>query len=164
MERVTVSDGTGLIETGETQGKTLRIPALTESLRIALATGQLRRPLGETLGPLLRLLSSGHYELAGPEPLFDDRRLVATGGDWPRAEDGRVAYYRRAIRSGLRPVAVLLRPGGRARDLVLDGHHKIVAYQAERLAPSVVRIGVLSRGSGPTAPPGDGHHHPSAAR
>ncbi|HVV12851.1 hypothetical protein [Amycolatopsis sp.] len=132
-----------------------------ESLRIALATGQIRRPLHETLRPMLAALAEGGYELSGPAPLYDDRQLVASR-DWPDAEAGRVAYYRRGVRSGLRPVAVLLcGPDG---DLVLDGHHKIVAYQAERLAPAVIRIVPVNRGCDPKAPPAAGRHRPTARR
>ncbi|KAA9165874.1 hypothetical protein FPZ12_004540 [Amycolatopsis acidicola] len=134
---------------------------LTEGLRIALATGQIRFPLRETLRPLLASLVRGGYELNGPAPLYDESRLVATRS-WPAADDGRVAYYRRAVRSGLRPVAVVL--CGPAGERVLDGHHKIVAYQAERLAPMVIRIVELSRGSGRTARPAGGRHHPTATR
>jgi hypothetical protein len=77
VEQVTVSNGAGIIDAGKHHGK---LPPLTESLRIALATGQVRRPLGTTLRPLLTLLTNGRYELTGPEPLFDDRRLVPSGG------------------------------------------------------------------------------------
>jgi hypothetical protein len=154
VEQVTVSNGAGIIDVGNHHGK---LPPLTESLRIALATGQVRRPLGTTLRPLLTLLTDGRYELTGPEPLFDDRRLVPAGG-WPAEDTGRVEYYRRAVRAGLRPVAVLM------HDVILDGRHKIVAYQAERLAPTVIRIAAFNRESDPTAPRDAGPRRPSATR
>ena len=135
-------DGEGILDFERAQGK---VPPLTDSLRIALATGQVRKPLRESLWPLLSLLADGHYELTGPEPLFDERGLVPAGG-WPARDAGRVGYYRRAVRSGLRPVAVVIQAGG--RELVLDGRHKILAYQQERLAPAVIRIAAVSRGSG----------------
>lgn len=138
-------------------------PDLVASLRIALATGQLRRPLSTTLAPLLGLLANGGYELTGPEKLagtdhwyvvapepdepqwlyeeHDDQYLVPTES-WPPADTERVAYYRAAIRTGHRPVAVLLHIAGERRysGYLLDGHHKIAAYEAEDVLPSVVRI------------------------
>ncbi|WP_328605180.1 hypothetical protein OG943_34885 [Amycolatopsis sp. NBC_00345] len=108
---------------------------MSQSLRIALATGQLRRPLTETLRELLDLLVDGRYQVSGPERLPDDD-LVATAGR-PAADEARVAYYRTAIRSGHRPVAVVL---AGARALIVDGHHKIAAYRAEGVTASVVRI------------------------
>ncbi|WP_179956755.1 hypothetical protein [Amycolatopsis anabasis] len=140
-----------------------RRPELGGGLRIALATGQVSRPLRDSLRPLLDLLADGHYELSGPERLFadepapvawsvpevgpdrpelvgDGRYLVPTD-TWPPAEDDRVAYYRQAIRSGHRPATVLLGvAGGAGAGFVLDGHHKLAAYLAEGVTPQVVRI------------------------
>ncbi|WP_335645123.1 hypothetical protein [Amycolatopsis albispora] len=145
-------------------------PEVADRLRIALATGQIRRPLTETLAPLTALLADGRYQLSGPEPLFtagpderdwyvvsvapdepqwlyedhDDRYLVPTDG-WPPADEPRVAYYRTAIRAGYRPTAVLLHVAGKQRysGFILDGHHKVAAYLAERVVPQVVRISRL---------------------
>ncbi|GAA1984869.1 hypothetical protein [Amycolatopsis minnesotensis] len=138
-------------------------PDLVASLRIALATGQLRRPLSATLAPLLGLLANGTYELTGPEKLAeadpwyvlapepdqphwlyeerDDRYLVPTES-WPPADTDRIGYYRAAIRTGHRPAAVLLHVASERRysGYLLDGHHKIAAYEAEEVLPTVVRI------------------------
>ncbi|WP_033290110.1 hypothetical protein [Amycolatopsis jejuensis] len=130
MERVTITGGTGFLELNA--GGRVELPA---SLRIALATGQVRRPLAETLRDLLALLVDGQYRLSGPQRLEDDELVPA--GSWPAEDDARVAYYRTAIRSGHRPVAVVL---AGARPLLLDGHHKITAYRAEGITPSVVVI------------------------
>ncbi|GAB2764915.1 hypothetical protein [Amycolatopsis magusensis] len=142
-------------------------PEVADRLRIALATGQIRRPLTETLRPLTALLADGRYELSGPEPLFtasadqrgwyvmgveadepkwiyeeqDDRYLVPTDV-WPPEDESRVGYYRTAISAGYRPTAVLLHLAGKQRysGYILDGHHKVAAYLAEGVVPQVVRI------------------------
>ncbi|GAB3353543.1 hypothetical protein [Amycolatopsis echigonensis] len=129
MERVTITGGAGFLELN-TGGRA----ELPQSLRIALATGQVRLPLTETLRDLLALLVDGHYRVSGPER-FEGPDLVPASA-WPD-DDGRVAYYRAAIRSGHRPVAVVL---SGTRPLLLDGHHKISAYRAEGVTPSVVLI------------------------
>jgi hypothetical protein len=129
VEELTVTGGTGEIDL---RGK-LRQPELTPALRIALATGQLRRPLRESLRTLIALLADGRYELAGPHTLRDDLELTPLG-PWPPADASRVEYYRIAIRSRHKPVAVLL--GAH----ILDGHHKIAAYRAEGVTPVVVQL------------------------
>ncbi|MEV6640011.1 hypothetical protein [Amycolatopsis sp. NPDC051371] len=132
MEQVTISGGTGFLDVNA------RMRAeLPQSLRIALATGQLRRPLATTLGPVLDLLVDGDYRVSGPERLPDDQLLTPTDV-WPPSDEARVGYYRTAIRTGHRPVAVVLADGD--RELIIDGHHKIAAYRAEEVAPAIVRI------------------------
>jgi hypothetical protein len=146
VEQVTVTGGKGLLApdagaaalsagADRPQHPPGALVDLSQSLRIALATGQLRRPLAETLRELLDLLVDGRYQVSGPERRPGDD-LVATTG-WPPADEARVAYYRTAIRSGHRPVAVVLTG---ARALIVDGHHKIAAYRAEGVAASVVQI------------------------
>jgi hypothetical protein len=132
VEQVTISGGAGFLDVN----KRTRAE-LPPSLRIALATGQLRRPLATTLGPVLDLLVDGDYRVSGPERLPDEQLLTPTD-TWPPADEARVGYYRTAIRTGHRPVAVLL--AGADRELILDGHHKIAAYRAEEVAPAIVRI------------------------
>jgi hypothetical protein len=132
VEQVTISGGTGFLDVN-----TRARAELPQSLRIALATGQLRRPLATTLGPVLDLLVDGDYRVSGPERLAEDRELTPTDV-WPPPDEARVGYYRTAIRTGHRPVAVVL--AGDESELILDGHHKIAAYRAEEVAPAVVRI------------------------
>jgi hypothetical protein len=129
VEELTVIGGTGVIDL---RGKPQR-PELAPALRIALATGQLRRPLRESLRTLIALLADGRYELTGPHTLRDDVELTPLA-PWPPAGASRVEYYRTAIRDRHKPVAVLL--GAH----ILDGHHKIAAYRAEGVAPVVVHI------------------------
>ncbi|MEV6440908.1 hypothetical protein [Amycolatopsis sp. NPDC051716] len=132
MEQVTISGGTGFLDVNA------RARAeLPQSLRIALATGQLRRPLATTLGPVLDLLVDGDYRVSGPERVPAGQELTPTDA-WPPSDEARVGYYRTAIRTGHRPVAVVL--AGGERELIIDGHHKIAAYRAEEVAPAVVRI------------------------
>lgn len=129
---MTISGGTGFLDVNA------RARAeLPQSLRIALATGQLRRPLATTLGPVLDLLVDGDYRVSGPERLPDDQLLTPTDV-WPPSDESRVGYYRTAIRTGHRPVALVLTDGD--RELIIDGHHKIAAYRAEEIAPAIVRI------------------------
>ena len=129
---MTISGGTGFLDVN----KRARAE-LPQALRIALATGQLRRPLATTLGPVFELLVDGDYRVSGPERLSDDQLLSPTD-TWPPSDEARVGYYRTAIRSGHRPVAVVLADG--ERELIIDGHHKIAAYRAEAVAPAIVRI------------------------
>nr|WP_116046303.1 hypothetical protein [Amycolatopsis palatopharyngis] len=130
MEEVTVSGGTGVLDVVDGLPPAQR-PQLAAKLRIALATGQIRKPLSDTLRPLLDLLTDGQYELS------DDTFLPH--GDWPRAEHARVEYYRSAIRAGHRPAAVLVDRAGQP-GYVLDGLHKVTAYLAEDVTPRVIRI------------------------
>ena len=129
MEELTVAGGTGVIDPRDPVDR----PELAPALRIALATGQVRRPLRESLRALLDLLVDGDYEVAGPQRLPDDVELRPLD-PWPPADAIRVEYYRSAIRTGHKPVAVLLDAH------ILDGHHKIAAYQAEDVTPVVVRV------------------------
>ncbi|RZQ65311.1 hypothetical protein [Amycolatopsis suaedae] len=133
MEKVTVTGGTGTLGTNPIDGR----PELSQGLRIALATGQLRRPLRETLRPVLDLLSDGDYTISEPQRLAEFLDLVPTE-PWPPADEARVAYYRAAIRTGHKPVAVIL------ETTIVDGHHKIAAYRAENTEPWVVRISQYS--------------------
>lgn len=140
-------------------------PDLPQRLRIALATGQLRRPLATTLLPLLDLLAHGRYEVDGPVPLsphgtewtvatpspdgsviveaeHEGRYLVPTAQQWPPEDSARVDYYRSAIGTGHRPAVVVLRlaDAGGSGGYVLDGHHALAAYRAADVTPTVVRI------------------------
>ncbi|MGY6657449.1 hypothetical protein NQK81_23845 [Amycolatopsis roodepoortensis] len=137
MEQVKVDGGTGVIDTNSVPTQ----PELPQSLRIALATGQMRRPLGDTLRPLLNLFADGEYQVAGPERLAEDRYLTPSA-DWPPADVSRVGYYRTAIKSGHRPVAVVLETTDAA--VILDGHHKIAAYREEAILPHLLIISPLN--------------------
>jgi hypothetical protein len=130
MEEVTISGGTGVLDPAGTLPPAKR-PQLAGKLRIALATGQIRKPLRDSLRSLLDLLADGDYELS------DDTFLPP--GDWPRSGHARVEYYRSAIRAGHRPAAVLVDRVGHP-GYVLDGLHKVTAYVAENVTPRVIRV------------------------
>ncbi|MFE0025802.1 hypothetical protein [Amycolatopsis sp. NPDC059021] len=132
MEQVTVTGGEGFVDMN-----TGKQPDLPAALRIALATGQLRRPLADTLDALIVQLVDGDYRILGPLRL-PEGQLLSPSADWPPADGARVTYYRTAIRHGHLPVAVVLADEG--RELILDGHHKIAAYRAEDVAPCLIRI------------------------
>jgi hypothetical protein len=141
VEQVTVESGSGVIDTNSIPTQ----PELPQALRIALATGQLRRPLGDTLRPLLDLFADGEYQLSGPGRPAEDRNLTPSA-DWPPADVSRVGYYRTAIRSGHRPVAVVLAVVLETGDatVILDGHHKVAAYREENVLPQLLVISTLS--------------------
>jgi hypothetical protein len=141
VEQVTVESGSGVIDTNSIPTQ----PELPQALRIALATGQLRRPLGDTLRPLLDLFADGKYQLSGPGRPAEDRYLTPSA-DWPPADVSRIGYYRTAIRSGHRPVAVVLAVVLEAGDatVILDGHHKVAAYREENILPQLLVISTLS--------------------
>ncbi|MFF3226689.1 hypothetical protein ACFYV7_28105 [Nocardia suismassiliense] len=78
-------------------------------------------------------------EPSGIYPLED---WLTPTEQWPPTDTGTVERYRTAIRQGARPVAITLRAGNENlwSGFVLDGHHKLAAYRAEELAPTVLRI------------------------
>lgn len=139
------------------------------ALRDLTVTGETDRALAEVLRPLLQLFSNGRYELRGPHPIVprcpgpgnprrwlvinaerdlparlypDDYDFLVPTEEWPPADTARVDHYRDTIRIGLRPAVIALRAGrnNRYSGFVLDGHHKLAAYQAEGIAPTAVRI------------------------
>ncbi|MFI9407892.1 hypothetical protein [Nocardia sp. NPDC052316] len=78
-------------------------------------------------------------EPSGVYPLED---WLTPTEQWPPTGTGTVERYRTAIRQGARPVVITLRAGAENlwSGFVLDGHHKLAAYHAEGLAPTVLRI------------------------
>jgi hypothetical protein len=126
--------------------------------------------LAADLRPVLDLLADGDYELRGPEPLTTsldggaiERWFVASeapgvfGSDypleldylvptqaWPVTDWGTVARYRKLIAHGHRPVVLALRADDSPYSgFVLDGHHKLAAYQELHVPPELVRIARL---------------------
>ena len=121
------------------------------------------RPLAEQIEPLLALFAPGTYGLsytpsAAVESVatFDhpgrpsaddefggyypfDRNLVGTQ---PRASlnEGRVDYYREQIRGGLRPIVLTASAERAWCEFVIDGHHKLAAYNREQVRPAVLGI------------------------
>ncbi len=121
------------------------------------------RPLAEPIGPLLALFAPGIYCLAytpsaavgwvvsleypgGPgadRELVNyypaDRNLV-----WTQTllslDQERVEYFRERIRAGRRPTVLTASAEGAYCEFVIDGHHKLAAYNRERVQPAVLGI------------------------
>ena len=116
--------------------------------------------LADDLRPVLGLFADGHYALSGPEPITAEHWFVAPEppGEfgsgypweldylvptqaWPVTDWGTVARYRKLIAHGHRPVVLALRADDSPYSgFVLDGHHKLAAYQDLREPPVLVRI------------------------
>jgi hypothetical protein len=128
-------------------------------LRVDRRTREVSGPLLPGLQPFLRLLCRGRYRvsayavpwrelrvagLAGRDVFpwyfpLDGDPLVATGG-WPPPDGETVRAYRHRIAKGGRPAAVVVSPPGGSVRYLLDGHHKLAAYRAERVPAVLVEI------------------------
>jgi uncharacterized protein (TIGR02996 family) len=122
------------------------------------------RPLADQIAPLLAVFARGTYCLhyvpsavignvttlgdpgrssAGRELIeyypIDDRNLVATQARESLNED-RVAFFREQIRAGRRPTVLTASAEGAWCEFVIDGHHKLEAYNRERVNPAVLNI------------------------
>lgn len=121
------------------------------------------RPLAEQVGPLLDLFTTGTYclvytpsasvesvatlehpgrsatdrELVGYYPA--DRNLVCTQAR-EALNEGRVAFFREQIRAGRRPLVMTASAERAWCEFVIDGHHKLAAYNQEKVRPSVLGI------------------------
>jgi uncharacterized protein (TIGR02996 family) len=54
--------------------------------------------------------------------------------------DNRVMYFRRQIRTGQRPIILTASAEGAWCEFVIDGHHKLAAYDREQVSPAVLSI------------------------
>lgn len=70
----------------------------------------------------------------------DTRIELVPTDHWPAPDRDTVRRYRKAVREGVRPAVVLLRPAGGGPAYVIDGHHKLAAYLAELVPPTTVDI------------------------
>jgi uncharacterized protein (TIGR02996 family) len=120
------------------------------------------RPLGEQIEPLLAVFVPGLYcltyspsaavetsttleypanavgELVGYYPA-DDHHLVCTQ-KLESLNAGRVAYYRERIRAGRRPIVLTASAEDAWCQFVIDGHHKLAAYNREQVRPTILGI------------------------
>jgi hypothetical protein len=113
-------------------------------------------PPVEPLRPLLRLLQTGRYVMTVYVPSrpfhvvnhlaahwydIEELALVPTG-TWPPVDHATVRRYQTQIESGgLRPAIVELSPSTDCGiGYVLDGHHKLAAYQQLGLSPLLLRL------------------------
>jgi uncharacterized protein (TIGR02996 family) len=154
------SVGQYLVFTGHTRGADYA-RQLAELVRGELDGG---RPLAELVEPLLALFAPGTYCLGyTPSPAVEsaatleypdrpgaDRELV---GYYPAdqrnfvctqpsesLDEGRVTYYREQVRAGRRPVVLTASAEGAWCEFVIDGHHKLAAYNREGVRPAVLGI------------------------
>jgi uncharacterized protein (TIGR02996 family) len=122
------------------------------------------RTLADQIGPLLALFTTGPYcltylpsadvavvaslERPGPSNAISELvnyypssefNLVCTQTRESLDEE-RVAFYRKHIRAGRRPVVLTVAAEGAWCEFVIDGHHKLAAYDRERVRPAVLGI------------------------
>lgn len=119
-------------------------------------TGHAAPPDPEVLRPLLQLMAAGQYEVRasawwcqetdgcddGVQWCYPDVPMLVTTEPWPPPDEKTILLYRNRIADGERPAAVVVRPHRHnAYTLYLiDGHHKVAAYQAERVPPLLIEI------------------------
>jgi uncharacterized protein (TIGR02996 family) len=122
------------------------------------------RPLADQLEPLLALFAPGTYCLTyTPSTVVEsiavheysdqssanrglwgyypaeDRHLICTQTRESLNED-RVAFYRRRIRAQQRPIVLTTSAEGAWCEFVIDGHHKLKAYNEQRVKPTILDI------------------------
>jgi uncharacterized protein (TIGR02996 family) len=154
------SVGQYLVFTGHTRGADYarQLAAFVEG---AVDPG---RPLADQLAPLLVLFTTGTYCLqytpsvavksattleysarsAAEQELIvyypaDHHHLVCTQMR-ESLDEGRVAYFCKQIRAGRRPIVLTTSAEGAWCEFVIDGHHKLAAYDREGMRPTVLGI------------------------
>ncbi|MER6519174.1 hypothetical protein ABT246_20285 [Streptomyces sp. NPDC001553] len=137
------------------------VKALTEwlgcpDLTVDPATGHHLPPDPERLRPLLTLLAPGRYVMTvqtaphetrvvhprghAVEQWYAEEDLaLLTTDHWPPRREAVVRDYARRIRAGGLPALIALRPTPAGRvGYVLDGHHKLTAYQWAGVRPLIL--------------------------
>ncbi|MBE1485321.1 hypothetical protein [Plantactinospora soyae] len=128
-------------------------------LRVDRRSGAVRGLLVEPLEPFTRLLAPGRYVVSATAAPWAETVVVDPGehgvrswywpvegaaivptSPWPPPDRATVAAYRDRIAKGVRPAAVAIGPAGRDVRYLLDGHHKLAAYQAERVRPLIIEL------------------------
>ncbi len=116
-------------------------------------------PIGPQIFPFLQLFVPARYRLSH-RPTCADCQLVGFDTSWQRSREhdhfypfghtlvftqavdslsrDRVAYYLNRIRGGHRPIALTATVEGGCCEYVLDGHHKLRAYQAADVHPTFI--------------------------
>ena len=154
------SVGQYLVFTGHTRGSDYA-RQLAEFVEGTVDAG---RPLAEQIGPLLALFAPGTYCLgytpsAAVESVGRARILRRTVADRELVEyypadqlnlvctqrsesldEERVAYFRKQIRAEQRPIVLTASAEGAWCEFVIDGHHKLAAYDREQVRPAVLGI------------------------
>jgi hypothetical protein len=119
------------------------------------ATGTALHDALDRLHPLLSLLRPGRYVLSAHVPrrsilvvehtahwYEEDQTVVVPTDAWPPKDTETVRRYRTRIqRERARPAIVVLAPTPDSEiGYLLDGHHKLAAYQEAGAAPTLLRI------------------------
>ena|SRR5436190_8169648 len=118
-------------------------------------------PLQTQISPFLELLAPGHYELSYIEAcpdchfvVFDTSWDFATDHDqfYPFGTDlvltqasdslnpDRIEHFVRRIQAGQRPIALTLTVPQSWCEFVIDGHHKLQAYKAAMVGPTLISV------------------------
>jgi hypothetical protein len=134
---------------------------LREFVESELDDGQ---PLAEQIGPLLALFAPGVYcleyvpsaamgsiavlerpdstranrELGGYYP-FDDRNLICTQAR-ESLDERQVAHFQEQILAQRRPLVLTASAEDAWCEFVIDGHHKLAAYDTTHVNPSILSI------------------------
>ncbi|MEV6682807.1 hypothetical protein AB0N09_38985 [Streptomyces erythrochromogenes] len=121
-------------------------------------TGRAEPPDPECLRPLLSLLAPGRYVMtAGLAPhhlrvvhparrvhgwYAEEELALVTTDAWPPRDHRAVRGYGERIRAGgaLPALVVLFPTAGSSVGYLLDGHHKLAAYEREGVSPLVIRL------------------------
>lgn len=122
-------------------------------------TGRAEPPDPESLRPLLSLLSPGRYVMSAalaphdlrvvhPRALrveswyADEELALVTTDAWPPRDHRAVRRYRDRIRAGggLPALVALFPTAGSRVGYLLDGHHKLAAYDQAGARPLVIRL------------------------
>ncbi|MER5777486.1 hypothetical protein ABT144_25000 [Streptomyces sp. NPDC002039] len=137
------------------------VKALTEwlgcpDLKVDPVTSHHLPPDPQRLRPLLTLLAPGRYVMTvqtAPHELrtvhprghaieqwyAEEDLALLTTDHWPPRHEAVVRDYARRIRSGGLPVLVALRPSPAGLvGYLLDGHHKLAAYQRAGVSPLIL--------------------------
>jgi hypothetical protein len=150
-------DGGGSVGQLLARAGTADLSARLRDLR-RLADGHVddERSLHEQLHPLLRLFDDGRYtitlrRLAGTWELVDDRDHRGVTSFYPfdtyvltqrrdALDAERVATFTRRIAAGEQPIAFCAGAADAEFAFVVDGHHKLAAYDALGVGPRVVEV------------------------
>lgn len=114
--------------------------------------------LADQFKHVLKLLSNGSYQLSleaflrtppivpaishdDPTPYYDHYGgLVGVTATQTYLDQAKVEEYKIAIHRGDRPIVVLLKIKGSNDIFLLDGHHKLTAYNALKVVPQTLLI------------------------
>lgn len=135
-------------------------PTAVQALRVWLADPLPGDDLSSAAAALLQLLAPGTYgvrlrratmvlvaevtteNVVGWYPDPATHLYLVPTDIWPPRDQDTIERYQAAIQAGQRPAAAILRPAPMddCAGYVLDGHHKLAAYQHAGIAPHLFEI------------------------